>query len=172
VKIVVSLPVRRNYNSIGTIYQYEYRRFEIQPVQLLRQPCGIGAASTRYHYAALFIPPDVALVEPGSLSLDGNGLASAPINRRLNPYFKAPREGWIKDVLFLHPQPDHTASTEFKVASVLEGDRKARSNDEEKRYILVLNGNTIYGCIMTIEEAREAAKLPTGGKIYRLTEVK
>ncbi|MEX2964770.1 hypothetical protein [Microbulbifer sp. TYP-18] len=94
-RVTVYLPVREV--RVGHFSRYESDYFDVKPVLISRDSCGRrGKAANRYFYTAHFVTPNGALPY-----LHVGGLSSAGINRKANPNWKPPRDGWQDDVLDL-----------------------------------------------------------------------
>lgn len=80
----------RKYLSANT-YQHVVKDVELEPVKILRTPCGVGAAAARYYYRGYFHAPDDA-------EFVSCGLIDACIVRHLNPHFKPKQLEWSGNV--------------------------------------------------------------------------
>lgn len=69
----------RKWLSAST-FQNISKDAELEPISIIRIPCGRGAAANRYHYRADFIAPEDA-------ECVFNGKISVGINRKQNPNF-------------------------------------------------------------------------------------
>jgi hypothetical protein len=81
----------RKYITTYT-YQNIYKSVTLEPVRILRRPCGRNALN-RFFYEAEFVAPDDA-------EFVNNGKIRENINRRLNPHFKPQKLIWDGDISF------------------------------------------------------------------------
>ncbi|WP_027855204.1 hypothetical protein [Marinobacterium litorale] len=73
-----------------TTHQHLIREAQLQPVRIVRQPCGKGAASNRYTYIGVYVAPADA-----QYALDG--MMREVIDRKANPHFKPKALYWDDD---------------------------------------------------------------------------
>lgn len=90
-KLNVSCYVEQK-QSTPTTHTFRSERFEVEPLAIIRTPCGRGRATQRYHYTVVFKAP---LGTIDVLGADISGRESrATIVRRDNPDWWPPRDGW------------------------------------------------------------------------------
>lgn len=93
-KILVRCEVEKLHPTpVTTTFRSE--QFEVEPTKIRRHSCGSGKAANRYYYHAYFNAPD------GVLDVMGKpltGETSDNIIRKLNPKWKPPKNGWVKDL--------------------------------------------------------------------------
>ena len=80
----------RKYLSANA-YQNVSRDAELEPVRILRRPCGSGSAANRYYYQAEFIAPEDA-------EFSYNGLIRENVNRKTNPRFDPKKLIWAGNI--------------------------------------------------------------------------
>lgn len=76
----------RKYIS-AHVFQNVGRDAELEPVRILRRPCGSGSAANRYYYQADFLAPEDA-------EFAYNGLIRENVNRITNPGFDPKKITW------------------------------------------------------------------------------
>jgi len=80
IKLTVQYPTTEKEWHSPSVYSPIYKAVELEPVAIIRSPCGRGAASSRYRYSAICGAPDDA-------SLTHDGCITASIDRKLNAHF-------------------------------------------------------------------------------------
>jgi hypothetical protein len=80
----------RNYIRPG-VYQNISKDAELEPVRILRQSCGTGAAANRYFYVAYFVAPEDA-------EFVHDGLIRENVNRKTNPRFNPKELDWVGNI--------------------------------------------------------------------------
>jgi hypothetical protein len=89
----LSVPIRTGDRPAGqTGLQFELKMVEIEPIGLIRKPCGKGESAKRFTYGAVFIAPNEALYSNGK-SAAGTVIAGV-IDRKVNAGWKPPTQGW------------------------------------------------------------------------------
>ena len=93
-KLIVSYPTSEREYRTPCTYSYVYKQIEIEPVKILRSPCGIGRAANRYYYQAMFVAPDDA-------EFVHDGLITENIDRGLNKHFNPKNFVFVNNVAVL-----------------------------------------------------------------------
>lgn len=83
--------------TVNHYYSFIYESFEVEPVKIIRTSVGtVGAARNRYYYQILFVGLD-GMIDFNQKSLSGRK-TTGNVNRRLNPKWKPPVDGWDGNV--------------------------------------------------------------------------
>lgn len=90
-KLKIRYETKEKIYSGSGVYQHVIAYTELEPVRIMRYPCGTGAAANRYYYEAQFLAPDDA-------EFVDEGVIRAAINRKLNPFFNPKKLVFEKNV--------------------------------------------------------------------------
>lgn len=83
----------RRWISAST-FQNISKDAELEPVRIIRTPCGRDAAANRYYYDAIFSAPDDA-----ERIVVVNGKIRVNINRKYNPQFNPKKLKWEGNIV-------------------------------------------------------------------------
>lgn len=81
-KLTVTYMTKEKYWHTEHTYSHFQKTIEIEPLKIIRNPCGEGCAGKRYYYDAVFVAPDDAEW------IGQDGLMREHIQRSKNPQFK------------------------------------------------------------------------------------
>jgi len=95
VKININYSTEEKHYKNSNAFQYVGKEAELEPVRIIRYPCGRGAAASRYYYTAVFASPDDA-------RFVYNGELRENINRKKNPKFNPKNYVFINNVAKLN----------------------------------------------------------------------
>ena len=89
--ILVRYPTKQRKYISECVYQHVSKDAVLEPVKIIRFPCGTGAAAKRYFYQGYFIaPPDAEFAR--------DGVIRENINRKRNPKFNPKKLIFVNDV--------------------------------------------------------------------------
>ena len=90
-KLNINYPTTERKQLSAVSYSHVRKDADLEPVRIIRTPCGTGAAANRYYYSGVFVAP-----EDAEYVIDGT--IRANIFRKQNPHFNPKILNWVGNV--------------------------------------------------------------------------